>query len=136
MRVVSWVSGVCSPDLPLSGCGHGLGNGHAVIEYFAPWGRPIANWIPLWGEEGKREIEAIQQDLTTRLGQERAERIAKPSRNMTIFPNLVINDVMATTVRTFLPTAAHYTEVYAWALAPAKQSGLLRKFRIGRAARR
>src|SRR3546814_5408268 len=52
-------------DTGLSGFGHDLGNGHAVIEYFAPWGRPIANWVPLWGEEGKREIEAIQQDLKT-----------------------------------------------------------------------
>lgn len=117
-------------DTRLAGFGHDLGNGHAVIEYFAPWGRPIANWIPLWGEEGKSEIEAIQQDLTARLGQERAERIAKQSRNMIIFPNLVINDVMAITVRTFWPTAPDYMEVNAWALAPAEESEWLRKFRL------
>src|SRR3546814_10306257 len=45
-------------DTGLSGFGHDLGNGHAVIAYFAPWGRPIANWVPLWGEEGKREIRS------------------------------------------------------------------------------
>src|SRR3546814_2096593 len=86
--------------------------------------------LPLWGEEGKREIEAIQQDLKTRLGEERADRIAKQSRNMVIFPNLVINDVMAITVRTFWPTAPDYMEVNAWALAPVEESEWLRKFRL------
>jgi p-cumate 2,3-dioxygenase alpha subunit len=117
-------------DTRLAGFGYDLGNGHAIIEYSAPWGRPVANWIPLWGEEGKSEIEAIQRDLTERLGQERAERIAKLSRNMIIFPNLVINDVMAITVRTFWPTAPDYMEVNAWALAPAKESEWLRKYRL------
>lgn len=26
-----------------------LGNGHAVIEYASPWGRPVARWVPSWG---------------------------------------------------------------------------------------
>src|SRR3546814_4721338 len=57
-------------------------------------------------------------------------RIAKQSRNMVIFPNLVINDVMAITVRTFWPTAPDYMEVNAWALAPVEESEWLRKFRL------
>lgn len=117
-------------DTRLAGLGYDLGHGHAVIEYSAPWGRPVANWIPLWGEEGKREIEAIQRELAERLGKERAERIAKLSRNMIIFPNLVVNDVMAMTVRTFWPTAPDYMEVNAWALAPADESEWLRKYRL------
>lgn len=117
-------------DTRLAGVGHDLGNGHAVIEYSAPWGRPIANWVPLWGEEGKREIETIQADLKARLGEERAERVAKQSRNMIVFPNFVVNDVMAITVRTFWPTAPDYMEVNAWALAPAEESDWLRKFRL------
>jgi p-cumate 2,3-dioxygenase alpha subunit len=117
-------------DTRLAGLGYDLGNGHAVIEYSAPWGRPIANWIPLWGDQGKVEIEAIQRELAERLGQERAERIAKLSRNMIVFPNLVLNDVMAITVRTFWPTAPDYMEVNAWALAPAEESEWLRKYRL------
>jgi p-cumate 2,3-dioxygenase subunit alpha len=39
-----------------------------------------------------------------------------------IFPNLVINDIMAVTVRNFFPLAADYMEVSAWALAPADES--------------
>ena len=38
------------------GFGYDLGGGHAVLEYGAPWGRPVAQWIPGWGETGKTEI--------------------------------------------------------------------------------
>lgn len=117
-------------DTRLEGVGRDLGNGHAVIEYSAPWGRPVANWIPLWGEEGRREIDAIHAELRERLGQERAERVAKQNRNMIVFPNLVINDIMAITVRTFWPTAPDYMEVNAWALAPAEESEWLRRYRL------
>lgn len=115
---------------PLAGTGHNLRNGHAVIEYSAPWGRPIANWVPLWGEEGKAEIDSIYTALEQRVGADRAERIARKNRNMIIFPNLVVNDIMAITVRTFFPTAPDYVEVNAWALAPREESEWLRKYRL------
>ncbi len=115
---------------PLAGTGYNLKHGHAVIEYSAPWGRPIANWVPLWGEEGKGEIAAIYAALEERVGPERADRIAHKNRNMVIFPNLVVNDIMAITVRTFFPTAPDYVEVNAWALAPREESEWLRKFRL------
>lgn len=114
----------------LEGNGLDLKNGHAVIEYSAPWGRPIANWVPLWGDEGKKEIETIYKNLETRLGQKRAERLARKNRNMIIFPNLVVNDIMAITVRTFYPTAPDYMNVNAWALAPREESEWLQKFRL------
>lgn len=115
---------------PLSGHGVDLRNGHAVIEYSAPWGRPIANWVPLWGEDGKREIETIYGALEQRLGAERADRIAHKNRNMIIFPNLVLNDIMAITIRTFFPTAPDYMEISAWALAPREENEWLRKYRL------
>ena len=34
----------------VDGISRDLGNGHAVLEYLAPWGRPIAKWEPLFGE--------------------------------------------------------------------------------------
>lgn len=117
-------------DTRLAGRGLDLKNGHAVIEYTAPWGRPIASWIPLWGEEGRREIDAIHGNLVQRLGTQRAERIARSNRNMIIFPNLVVNDIMAITVRTFYPLAPDYLHVNAWTLAPAVESEWLRKFRL------
>lgn len=107
-----------------------LGNGHAVVEYTAPWGRPVANWVPAWGEDKKPEIDALYQRLVDKHGEERAQRIAKHSRNLLIFPNLMIIDVMSVTLRTFYPKAPDYNEVTAWAFGPSEETGWLRKNRL------
>lgn len=107
-----------------------LGNGHAVVEYSAPWGRPVANWVPAWGEERKPDIEAVYQRLVAQHGEARATRIAKNSRNLLIFPNLVIVDVMALTFRTFFPKQPDYMEVTAWAVGPSEEEGWLRQNRL------
>jgi p-cumate 2,3-dioxygenase alpha subunit len=86
--------------------------------------------VPLWGEQGKAEIDAIYAALQARVGLERADRIAHKNRNMVIFPNLVVNDIMAITIRTFFPTAPDNVEINAWALAPREESDWLRKFRL------
>ncbi len=112
------------------GIARDLGNGHACVEYAAPWGRPVASWVPAWGEEGKREVDALYAKLIERHGPERAERIAKRCRNVMIFPNLVIIDVMSLTLRTFWPKAPDYMEVSAWALAPVDENAWLRKNRL------
>ncbi len=87
------------------GFGYDLGNGHAVLEYAAPWGRPVAQWIPGWGEAGKTEIARQYDKLVQLYGKDRADRIALKNRNLFIFPNLVVNDIMALTVRTYFPMA-------------------------------
>jgi p-cumate 2,3-dioxygenase alpha subunit len=107
-----------------------LGNGHAVVEYSAPWGRPVANWVPAWGEKRKPEIDGVFQRLVAKHGEERATRIAKNSRNLLIFPNLVIVDVMALTFRTFYPKQPDYMEVTAWAVGPSEENEWLRKNRL------
>ncbi|WP_439814344.1 aromatic ring-hydroxylating oxygenase subunit alpha [Zavarzinia sp. CC-PAN008] len=109
---------------------HDLGHGHAVVEGPAPWGRPVAQWIPAWGEEGRTAIDGIKANLTARFGAERAERIARKNRNLGVFPNLVINDVMAVTVRTFYPEEPDYMNVNAWALAPVGEPVEFRKRRL------
>lgn len=121
--------GSMSP-VPFEGTGYDLGNGHAVIEYRAPWGRPVAQWIPLWGEDGRRELDEVYARLVQRFGRERADRIAFSNRNMFIFPNLVINDIMAITVRTYFPTAPDAMQVFGWALAPKEESPWARKYRL------
>lgn len=100
-----------------------LGNGHSVIEREATYGRPIAQWISLWGEEAKVEIDAIFARLVSQFGEEVAVRMARYSRNLLIFPNLVINDIMSITVRTFQPVTADYMEVSVWSLAPKEEMG-------------
>ncbi len=117
-------------NVQLAGRAHDLGNGHAVIEYTAPWGRPVAQWIPMWGEDGKQEIDQVYAELVERLGEDRAKQVATKNRNMVIFPNLVINDIMAITVRTFYPTSPDYMMVNAWALAAREENQWRRKFRL------
>ena len=107
-----------------------LGNGHAVVEYSAPWGRPVANWVPAWGEDRKGEIDGVYQRLADKHGAARATRITKNSRNLLIFPNLVIVDVMALTLRTFYPKQPDYMEVTAWAIGPSEEKDWLRKNRL------
>jgi p-cumate 2,3-dioxygenase alpha subunit len=98
-----------------------LGNGHAVIEYLSPFGRPIARWVPTFGERAKARIKEKQRRLEERFGAERAFRISQTARNLLIFPNLIINDIMAITVRTFFPVSTDYMEVNAWNLGPVEE---------------
>ena len=111
-----------------------LGNGHSVITGGpsgpGSWGRPVAHWIPPWGEEGKVAIEKRKQELRDRFGPERAEIIASWNRNLSIFPNLIINDVMAVTIRTFYPQTPDNMHVNAWAIAPKDETRQLRKLRL------
>lgn len=113
----------------VGGGGTALGGGHAVIEYQAPWGRPVAQWVPQWGESGQQAIAAVKAELAARLGEERAARVAEWNRNILIFPNLVINDIMGLTVRTFQPVDTGYLEVSAWSLAPRGESEEMRSWR-------
>jgi Ring hydroxylating alpha subunit (catalytic domain) len=52
------------------------------------------------------------------------------NRNMLIYPNLVINDIMAITVRTFMPTSPTRMEFTAWELAPRDELPQLRQRRL------
>ncbi len=100
-----------------------LGNGHSVVEREASYGRPIARWIPIWGEAAKAEIDEIYKRLVRQFGAERAHRMANNTRNLLIFPSLVINDIMSVTLRTFQPVAVDFMEISAWAIAPVEEVG-------------
>jgi p-cumate 2,3-dioxygenase alpha subunit len=112
------------------GRGLSLGNGHAVIQSEPLWGRPIARWAPNFGEEKKAKLEKLQRQFEERFGKEWAYKITQTSRNLFIFPNLIINDVMAITVRTFFPVSPDFMEVSAWALAPSDESPEDRALRL------
>jgi p-cumate 2,3-dioxygenase alpha subunit len=119
------------PQLAFGGV-RNLGNGHAVSESIGamPWGRPYARWVAGWGDDAKQEIDALAQGIMTRLGQERGTVVARGDRNLLIFPNLVVNDIMAITVRTFYPRRPDYFDVNAWALAPIGESETSRDRRL------
>ncbi|MCE3554484.1 aromatic ring-hydroxylating dioxygenase subunit alpha [Pseudonocardia sp. RS11V-5] len=114
----------------VNGTARALGNGHAVLEYAAPWGRPVAKWEPLFGEASREEIGRLRAELVDRYGEVRASRMADTNRNLLIYPNLVINDIMAVTVRTFMPVSADRMEITAWELAPSEELPQLRQRRL------
>lgn len=109
-----------------------LGNGHAVSTSHGtmPWGRPYARWVPGWGEEARAEVDEIARRMVARLGEERAAIVSKADRNCLIFPNLVVNDIMAITVRTFFPVRLDFIEINAWGLAPKGESDSSRDRRL------
>jgi p-cumate 2,3-dioxygenase alpha subunit len=116
--------------LPSHGVGRALGNGHGVVDNENFRGRPVAKWIPLYGEAAKPEIERIRAELFARLGEERARRVADTNRNLVVFPNLVLNDGSSVTVRTFHPLAADHMRVSAFALGPVEESPAARAIRL------
>jgi p-cumate 2,3-dioxygenase alpha subunit len=116
--------------LPTKGYAIDLGNGHFTTDNENFRGRPVAKWIPLFGEEAKAEIDVIRAELVERLGPERATRVADTNRNLVIFPNLVINDGSSVTIRTFYPDGAARMHVTAWALGPKEESESARARRL------
>ncbi len=116
--------------MPSHGIGKALGNGHAVIDNVNFRGRPVAKWIPLYGEAAKPEIERIRTELFARLGEARATRVADTNRNLVVFPNLVINDGSSVTIRSFQPMAANLIKVRAWALGPVEETPAARAVRL------
>jgi p-cumate 2,3-dioxygenase alpha subunit len=107
-----------------------LGNGHAVVSSEAPYGRPIARWDELFGEDAKDEIAQIRARIVAKYGEERAWLMCDSIRNLSIFPNLIINDITAITVRYMEPTAPGRYETRAWAMAPREESGARLQRRI------
>lgn len=112
------------------GRGRGLGNGHAALESWVPTGRPVASWIPPWGPDVKKEIDAKRAWLCERFGKERADFISDVQKNLVIFPNLVINDNVGMIIRTIEPTSPNTMRVNSWALGPTDESETLRAIRL------
>jgi p-cumate 2,3-dioxygenase alpha subunit len=112
------------------GEGFGLGNGHGAFEIQLRAGRPVAQWIPPFGEAAKSKIEALKQELVARLGATRGERVAEHHRNLIIFPNLVINDNVGLSIRTAFPLTPDKMLVNVWAMGTRNEDPLIRKIRL------
>jgi p-cumate 2,3-dioxygenase subunit alpha len=117
-------------DYFTSGRTRSLGKGHGILESMVPTGRPVAQWIPVWGPELKKEIDAKRAYLEAKVGKEKADYIADSQKNLVIFPNLVINDILAATVRVVEPEGPNFMRVTAWAIGPKEESDKLREIRL------
>jgi len=105
----------------IQGIGLALGAGHAVIEN-------RARALPITGT-AKAELDAIRDRLIERVGPERAHRIADYSRNLFIFPNLILISSWHT-IRIFYPLAPDFMEIDAWPNLPRGESPELRQRRF------
>lgn len=110
--------------------GYALGNGHAVVDYPAPFPRVVAQWHPMFGEDAKADTEAAMRELVHVHGEERARRMALTCRNLFVYPNLLLLDVAGLNVRTFWPTCPDRMTITGWGLAPADETGDRLKRRI------
>ena len=95
-------------------------NGHAVnwsIKRSQLYGRPLAS--------DPAHLESVRQ----RVGPDRAKWMLR-QRNLTIFPNLQVIDILSTQVRTWRPLAANRTEMTSHCLGPVGEAPDARAMRI------
>src|SRR5207245_5509173 len=74
--------------------------------------------------------ERMRAGLGSRLGEQRAKRVADTNRNLVVFPHLVLLDGSSVSVRSFQPTAPDRMRVRAWALGPVEETPLARQVRL------
>lgn len=123
------VRGIPVKEMNIKGSARALGNGHACFELQIPTGRPVAQWLPVWGEAARVEIEAKKAELVERLGQQKADKLSVTNRNMVIFPNSIINDQQTVLLRTVTPTAHNRMIIRAWSIGPVDEGPVLRRIR-------
>jgi p-cumate 2,3-dioxygenase subunit alpha len=109
------------------GRGVDLGNGHGVIV------NPELG-SPLMAPEVRDEMASRRAAFVGRFGEYRASLMANNTRNMGIFPNMVIVDlVWGIQVRTMYPISPGHTEITGWQLMPSDASDAVRRYRIDNA---
>lgn len=107
-----------------------LGNGHSVMTLSGHSGRVGLDWEPRFGEAERVRIDEVRAELVERLGPDRASRIADHSRIFFVFPNLLMFDIEALSIRMLEPTSARTTDVTAWHLAPRDEPDDVRSLRL------
>lgn len=104
-----------------------LGNGHAVTVGGPGSGEIFGRTL---SDEAKAEREARFERLRKKYGDGWVDRL-NGIRNMVIFPNLVIIDlVMGVVIRKIDPVSPDYMEVTAWELAPPEEGPELKRQRL------
>lgn len=112
------------------GIARDLGNGHAANELTPAAARPLAHWTPMFDESLRPGIEATKQRFVDRFGEARAERITGKNRALLVFPNLMIIDAIAITIRKIDPAGPGALSVTSWAMAPMDENPELRALRL------
>ena len=98
----------------------GFEYGHAVMDV-------PAGPLPM-NASNPELLTDLRQKLTAKYGPERVARMMDRSRNLVIFPNLILISAWRT-IRTFYPTSPDYMEIEAWALVGKNDAPELREMR-------
>jgi benzoate/toluate 1,2-dioxygenase alpha subunit len=94
-----------------------LGNGHTAFWHK----RPDPEAFPIYAQK-----EALERRFTP--GQ--MEWIVGRGRHMTIFPNLLLNDLASTHLRTYRPLSVDRMETMIWCIAPVGEPAEMRAARL------
>jgi len=89
--------------------------------------------IALWADRASPEVAPLYPataEVERRVSKDRADWMLRRGRNLLVFPNLVLNDLASTHIRTHRPLAADKTEVTIWCIAPRNESADARSARL------
>jgi benzoate/toluate 1,2-dioxygenase alpha subunit len=115
-RMKTEASRILSLDKVQSG-GYEVGNGHMIN--WSDRGSPLA--APLHEQRAA---------LLARFPEGKVHWMVDRGRTVTVFPNLLLNDVASTCIRVWRPLAVDRTEIETWCLAPIGESPQARRARI------
>jgi benzoate/toluate 1,2-dioxygenase alpha subunit len=107
-----------------------LGGGHGLLILTGHNGRIGMVWEPRFGEAEKRRTTAKLAEMGARLGEERAAEVASASRILYVFPNLLLFDLEALTIRQLEPVAPGRTDVRAWQFVEVGEDPAARALRL------
>lgn len=97
--------------------GYDVGNGHMVN----------------WSDRGSPQAAPLNDSraaLLERFPEEKVRWMVDRGRTVTVFPNLLLNDVASTCIRVWRPLAVDRTEIETWCLAPVGEGAGSRRARI------
>ncbi len=94
-----------------------MGNGHTA--FWAAKETPEA--FPVW---------ALKDEIERELPPGAANWVLRRSRHVTVFPNLLVNELASTYVRTYRPLSVDRTEISSWCVAPVGEDRALRAARL------
>ena len=97
--------------------GYDVGNGHMIN--WADRGNPEAG--PSWPQ---------RDALLERYPEGKVKWMLERGRTVTVFPNLLLNDVASSCIRVWRPVAVGLTEIETWCIAPKNEAPDARRARI------
>jgi p-cumate 2,3-dioxygenase subunit alpha len=101
-----------------------LGRGHSMTL------SPVLG-SPFMTDEVSRELERRRAAHVKQLGKPYAERMLDTTRNVNVFPNLVLIDIQfGIQIRTMWPTAPGHTEITGWQLTPSDAPDQVHAYRM------